>query len=177
MMRGSLPNSSHSRIYLDVPFSQKGIAKRHGAKWDPVRRQWFVENEWNCEALIEFVPQPVRAMIEPKILERQQREEADSAWWDHPPRSEDATVIWRMAGLTKLRPVRMTGFCGMCDSLCKDKWFVSTDIPLCELGHLAHTNGALYPKELSIVIQALEDGRIKSTGSRSRIFRWFRKKH
>lgn len=38
------PNDS-SRVYLAVPFAEKEDAKRHGARWNPVRRQWWVNQE------------------------------------------------------------------------------------------------------------------------------------
>ncbi|KAI9024660.1 hypothetical protein DFJ74DRAFT_767219 [Hyaloraphidium curvatum] len=34
--------ASDERVYLDVPFEEKDLAKRRGAKWDPERRQWYV---------------------------------------------------------------------------------------------------------------------------------------
>ena len=38
-----------SRVYLDVPFSQKNNAKKHGARWDSSKRSWYVEftNRYN----------------------------------------------------------------------------------------------------------------------------------
>ena len=30
-----------SKIYLEVPFSEKEKAKEQGAKWDKLRRQWY----------------------------------------------------------------------------------------------------------------------------------------
>jgi len=34
-----------SRVYLAVPFAEKEEAKRHGARWNPERRQWWVNQE------------------------------------------------------------------------------------------------------------------------------------
>ena len=34
-----------SRQYLNVPFSDKDEAKRHGAKWDPDKKKWYHEGD------------------------------------------------------------------------------------------------------------------------------------
>jgi hypothetical protein len=38
------PNEA-SRVYLAVPFAEKDEAKRHGARWNPERRQWWVDQQ------------------------------------------------------------------------------------------------------------------------------------
>ena len=30
-----------SKIYLNVPYAEKDAAKALGAKWDPVKKQWY----------------------------------------------------------------------------------------------------------------------------------------
>jgi hypothetical protein len=35
--------TTSDRLYLDVPFQEKEEAKVRGARWDPVRRQWWVD--------------------------------------------------------------------------------------------------------------------------------------
>lgn len=34
--------NSHDRVYLAVPFSDNAIVKGAGAKFDPIRKQWFI---------------------------------------------------------------------------------------------------------------------------------------
>jgi len=34
-----------SRVYLAVPFAEKDEAKRHGARWNPERRQWWIDRQ------------------------------------------------------------------------------------------------------------------------------------
>lgn len=31
-------------LYLDVPFSQKEVAKQQGARWDPLKKKWYLPN-------------------------------------------------------------------------------------------------------------------------------------
>lgn len=31
-----------SKIYLNVPYSQKEFAKKYGARWNPERKRWYV---------------------------------------------------------------------------------------------------------------------------------------
>jgi ribonuclease HI len=38
-------NNKSSKIYLNVPFSEKNEAKKMGAKWDAKKKKWFVENK------------------------------------------------------------------------------------------------------------------------------------
>ncbi len=35
-------NSKRTRVYLEVPYSEKDQAKELGAWWDPDLRKWFV---------------------------------------------------------------------------------------------------------------------------------------
>ena len=42
---GVKQRSSSSKIYLNVPFSEKEEAKKLGAKWDGNRKKWFIENK------------------------------------------------------------------------------------------------------------------------------------
>lgn len=32
-----------TRVYLTVPYAEKDDAKRHGARWDPERKRWWIE--------------------------------------------------------------------------------------------------------------------------------------
>ena len=32
-----------SRVYLTVPYAEKDEAKRHGARWDPERKRWWID--------------------------------------------------------------------------------------------------------------------------------------
>ena len=162
-----------SRVYLTVPFSQKEFAKAHGARWDPDNRLWFVTNKWCCGPLMMFVPNEVRSIIEPELLERQRQKQLNQDWSNHPPRYEDAWAIWKTACLTHLRPIKTNGFCGGCDTYCTDTWFASDEKVLVELEHLSCTNGPLYPKEVPLIIEALESGRIKNMSRHSNLVQRF----
>lgn len=41
------------KVYLQVPFDEKDFAKERGARWDNVRRQWYVEGGWDLTPFIE----------------------------------------------------------------------------------------------------------------------------
>lgn len=43
-------------IYLNVPYSQKDQAKSLGARWNPVRKQWYVENVEHIELFQAWFP-------------------------------------------------------------------------------------------------------------------------
>jgi hypothetical protein len=42
-----------SRVYLQVPFEEKDSAKDRGARWDKIRKLWYVEAGWDLAPLIE----------------------------------------------------------------------------------------------------------------------------
>jgi len=39
------PSSDPNRVYLTVPFAEKDEAKRHGARWDPERKRWWIDRD------------------------------------------------------------------------------------------------------------------------------------
>lgn len=45
------------RVYLAVPFSDKDVAKEHGAKWDRLRKSWYVLEGTNMEPLKKWLPE------------------------------------------------------------------------------------------------------------------------
>lgn len=44
------------RTNLVVPFAEKDRAKKLGARWDAVRKVWYVEGIENIEAFAEWMP-------------------------------------------------------------------------------------------------------------------------
>ena len=47
------------RINLKVPFSQKEAAKELGARWDPVRKLWYVVDPECLEVFVDWMPEAV----------------------------------------------------------------------------------------------------------------------
>lgn len=47
---------TEDRIYLNVPYAQKEIAKKGGAKWDIHEKKWYIyeDNKWKVDLLDEF---------------------------------------------------------------------------------------------------------------------------
>ena len=48
--------SCRRRTYLEVPYGEKDTAKAYGAKWDPQRRKWFADSEFDLPALSKWQP-------------------------------------------------------------------------------------------------------------------------
>ena len=48
--------SCRRRTYLEVPYGEKDVAKAYGAKWDPQRRKWFADSEFDLPALSKWQP-------------------------------------------------------------------------------------------------------------------------
>lgn len=47
---------STMRTNLQVPFAEKDEAKRLGARWDPARRVWYVQNVTDLSAFARWLP-------------------------------------------------------------------------------------------------------------------------
>ncbi|GAB3256874.1 DUF5710 domain-containing protein [Chitinimonas naiadis] len=45
------------RTNLVVPFAEKDKAKKLGARWDPARKVWYVENVADLGAFAEWMPE------------------------------------------------------------------------------------------------------------------------
>lgn len=45
-----------SKVYLNVPFSQKDDAKKLGARWDPQNRRWYVQSGSPLDAFAKWLP-------------------------------------------------------------------------------------------------------------------------
>lgn len=43
-------------LYLNVPYEQKDQAKALGAKWDQIRKQWYVTNKFDYYKFFEWFP-------------------------------------------------------------------------------------------------------------------------
>lgn len=46
------------RTNLKVPFAEKDEAKRLGAKWDPARKVWYIENKADISPFARWQPTP-----------------------------------------------------------------------------------------------------------------------
>jgi hypothetical protein len=44
------------RINLEVPYSDKDLARRRGAYWDNARRIWYVENREDLSPFLRWMP-------------------------------------------------------------------------------------------------------------------------
>ena len=48
------------RTDLHVPYPEKDEAKRLGARWDPTRQVWYVENKENLEPFLRWMPKHLK---------------------------------------------------------------------------------------------------------------------
>lgn len=62
--KGYIRKHSSTRIYLEVPFEEKDIAKEHGCRWDPEATLWFFDNykplgdveQWLFDGFFDLYP-------------------------------------------------------------------------------------------------------------------------
>lgn len=57
------------RIDLQVPFADKDIAKRRGARWDPGHKTWYIQNTSRIEVFMEWIPEHLKQPTNSKPLE------------------------------------------------------------------------------------------------------------
>lgn len=48
------------RVNLNVPYAEKDIAKKLGARWDGQGRRWYVENMENLKPFLRWMPDHLR---------------------------------------------------------------------------------------------------------------------
>lgn len=56
------------RINLKVPYSDKDIAKRRGARWDFYNETWYVVNPENIKLFIKWIPEQYMRPTKDKVL-------------------------------------------------------------------------------------------------------------
>lgn len=45
------------RVYLNVPYNEKDIAKRRGCRWDGLKKLWYIENPLHIELYTNWIPE------------------------------------------------------------------------------------------------------------------------
>lgn len=45
------------KVYLNVPYEEKEIAKRKGCHWDDFRKQWFIKNPVHLDQYMRWMPE------------------------------------------------------------------------------------------------------------------------
>jgi len=44
------------RIYLNVPYSDKELAKRRGCRWDDMAKSWYIDDPLHIELFMKWEP-------------------------------------------------------------------------------------------------------------------------
>lgn len=55
-------NKTIMRIYLNVPYEEKDIAKNRGCHWDGQKKKWFIDNPSNIQMFVKWMP---KHLLEP----------------------------------------------------------------------------------------------------------------
>jgi exodeoxyribonuclease VII large subunit len=55
--------SAQDKIYLEVPYPEKDRAKNLGARWDPIRRKWYVAGTAQLTPFREWLPPDLRSEV------------------------------------------------------------------------------------------------------------------
>lgn len=44
------------KVYLQVPYCEKELAKRRGCRWDAIRKQWYIIDPMHIELYKQWIP-------------------------------------------------------------------------------------------------------------------------
>jgi hypothetical protein len=58
-LKPTLLQMAASKTYLNVPYAQKDAAKALGAKWDAVRKKWYVSSDKDLAPFAKWQTEPV----------------------------------------------------------------------------------------------------------------------
>lgn len=50
----SLEEKEKQKIYEDIPYSERNIAKQFNAKWDATKKSWYFTNESDWEDFLNY---------------------------------------------------------------------------------------------------------------------------
>ncbi len=53
------------RIWLNVPFGEKDLAKKLGCKFSGAERRWFIDNPENIEIFMAWIPESLKVPHNP----------------------------------------------------------------------------------------------------------------
>ena len=100
------------KVYLRVPFAEKDRAKTLGARWDAQIKAWYVPPGNALKNFARWLS-PDHAALKRSFEALEAAERAHEKWFALPPRDLSPR---EMLSLLDCRPVKRSGFCGMCDS-------------------------------------------------------------
>lgn len=58
------------RINLLVPFEEKDLAKKRGARWDAANKIWYVQDHPRLELFLKWIPEQLKRPTQAKILDK-----------------------------------------------------------------------------------------------------------
>ncbi len=145
------------RINIDVPYEDKELAKRLGARWDSEARTWDLEQSTPLSKIMAWLPADRR----PEEPGASTTFTVADAWRMLPPRHTNPHTLFAYVSPPD-RPARLKrgGFCHYCDSRTND-WMLNNT----ELWHMASIEwGVIRPSEAEIISQALDAGVLPKRG-------------
>lgn len=76
--------------YLNVPFAEKDEAKRLGARWNPARKSWYIENVEDITSFMKWMPEEYKKPHSAKTVKKANKSGevlkiwADGGCWPNP---------------------------------------------------------------------------------------------
>ena len=104
------------RLYLDVPYAEKGDAKLLGARWDRIAKKWYLPAGEDPRRLVKWVPLGTEL---PGGAPRLSIELVPSTCWYSNVRSNVTPARWKALKSTTARAARHR--CEICGG-CGDRW-------------------------------------------------------
>ncbi len=160
-MRGTQHLSPH-KTYLIVPYAEKERAKALGAQWDPKIKAWFVPPDRALWSFVHWLPEgDLKKSLEAHKEQEAERQRATKDWFSLPARNLTPQEMIKLLGQ---RPVKRSGFCGLCDTNTTNEWCFEDSKLTNAAAHVGHwierVGGPLRPSEWKLLLEALEKNRV-----------------
>ena len=140
------------KVKLNVPYSERDLAKSLGARWDTLTKAWYAYPNSQIATVAKWLPEEIRTVARDisgyEIVRR---------FNALPSRFKDGEAVCKFLGIKPKKLVfAKSAFCGMCDSHIHNEWTLNGEI---ELRHLWGTDKELQinEKEEWLLFSYLED--------------------
>ncbi len=172
---------NRNMITLNVPFSEKDLAKSLGAKWNPTAQKWVASTNSKILNIGRWLGG--FAFEEPHTIVDFRpgyfSSSSYSPWQFLAPRIEDPKELLSL--LDRKLSVRPAFFCGMCDSDVSEDWVFDGRYPLinwtqnlscvCNQNTLKSLSnfsiGFFRPSEMQIILNYLKDSNVEANKFKS----------
>lgn len=122
------------KLPINVPFEEKDLAKELGARWDGVKKRWFIVKNFELCKVFKWFPVKEIKTIEYKVsdkdaVRRYEQLKKDSRW------KNGKEILKHFKWKINKTIFYGSFFCNFCDSDCGDEWCVIWNDDVSDIFH------------------------------------------